>query len=108
MPRPLPDPVFFLDECLGRGDVANALRAAGGEMAAFDGQAIPRVLGAIERSIGNLADSPVMPVLVVSPDVRPHLSAFTARHVQGLQVYSYREIAPNAQIQTLGVVGAEG
>ncbi|MCA9665501.1 MAG: flagellar biosynthesis protein FlhA [Myxococcales bacterium] len=89
-------------------DLRHALRAAGGEMAAFDGQAIPRVLGAIERSIGNLADSPVMPVLVVSPDVRPHLSAFTARHVQGLQVYSYREIAPNAQIQTLGVVGAEG
>ena len=29
MARPLPDPVLFLDECLGTGDVAKALREAG-------------------------------------------------------------------------------
>ena len=29
MARPLPDPVLFLDECLGANEVPDALRAAG-------------------------------------------------------------------------------
>lgn len=32
MVRPLPDPVLFLDECLGTTDVAGALREAGAEV----------------------------------------------------------------------------
>lgn len=95
---------MVLDPAL-EADVRQALRAAQGEVAAFDGQTIPRVLGAIEQAMARLADSPVIPVLVVAPDIRPHVAAFTARHVQGLSVYSYREIEPETPIQTLAVVG---
>jgi flagellar biosynthesis protein FlhA len=86
-------------------DLRSTLQGANGAPAAFDTHAIPRVLGALERAAGELVNSPTQPVLVVAPDVRPHLAAFAARHVPGLSVYSYREIEPNTPIQTLGVVG---
>ncbi len=86
-------------------DLRQVLRAGHGEGAAFDSHAIPRVLSALERTAGRLADATNLPVLVVAPDVRPHLAAFAARHVPGLSVYSYREIEPQTPIHTLGVVG---
>jgi flagellar biosynthesis protein FlhA len=85
-------------------DLREALRG-GGQAATFDSQAIPRVLSALERSAAELAKAPDLPVLVVAPDIRPHLSGFAARHVPGLAVYSYREIEPNTPIHTAGVVG---
>ncbi|MFH1130324.1 MAG: flagellar biosynthesis protein FlhA [Pseudomonadota bacterium] len=85
-------------------DLRGALRS-GGEAATFDSQAIPRVLSALEEATSKLMDSPNLPVLVVSPDIRPHLAGFSARHVPGLSVYSYREIEPNTPIHTLGVLG---
>lgn len=72
----------------------------------FDSQAIPRVLSALERTAASLGNATELPVLIVAPDVRQHLSAFAARHVPGLAVYSYREIEPNTPIHTVGVVGA--
>jgi flagellar biosynthesis protein FlhA len=86
-------------------DLRQVLRSTHGEAASFDGQAIPRVLSALERTAARLGDSLNLPVLVVAPEVRPHLAAFAARHVPGLSVYSYREIEPNTPIHTLGIVG---
>lgn len=86
-------------------DLRDALRVGGSESAGFDSQAIPRVLAALERSSSKMAESPALPVLVVAPDIRPHIAGFSARHVPGLSVYSYREIEPNTPIHTLGVVG---
>jgi flagellar biosynthesis protein FlhA len=86
-------------------DLRQALRQGAGDPASFDSHAIPRVLSALERSAGKLATAPSQPVLVVGPDIRPHVALFTARHVPGLVVYSYREIEPHTPIHTLGVVG---
>ncbi|MCC6748500.1 MAG: flagellar biosynthesis protein FlhA [Deltaproteobacteria bacterium] len=87
-------------------DLRRALRA-GADAATFDTTAIPRLLSALERSTSRLGDAAGVPVLVVAPDVRPHVASFAARHVPGLSVYSYREIEPNTPINTLGVIGAE-
>jgi flagellar biosynthesis protein FlhA len=86
-------------------DLRGTLQATS-DPAAFDSHAIPRLLSALERAAVNLAESPTPPVLVVSPDIRPHLALFAARNVPGLSVYSYREIEPNTPIQTVGVIGA--
>jgi len=86
-------------------DLRSTLRSAGGDPATLDSHAIPRLLGALERAASRLTDSAVMPVLVVAPDIRPHVAAFVARHVPGLGVYSYREIEPNTPLHTIGVVG---
>lgn len=84
----------------------DALQQGGGGAAVFDNAAIPRVLGALEVSMGRLGDLAAVPVLLVGPDLRPHMAAFCGRHVPGLAVYSYREIEPNTPIQTLAVVGS--
>jgi flagellar biosynthesis protein FlhA len=86
-------------------DLRGTLQATSGDPATFDSHAIPRLLSALERAAAGLAESPTPPVLVVSPDIRPHLALFAARNVPGLSVYSYREIEPNTPIQTVGVIG---
>lgn len=86
-------------------DLRQVLRMGHGDGANFDTHAIPRVLSALERAASKMGDSSGLPVLVVAPDIRPHVTAFAARHVPGLSVYSYREIEPNTPIHTLGVVG---
>jgi len=95
---------FVLDPQLEQ-DLRMATESTGGVAAAFDGQAIPRILGALERMAATFQELPTLPVLVVAPDIRPHLAAFAARHVPGLSVYSYREIEPDTPITTIGVVG---
>ena len=95
---------FVLDPQLEQ-DLRMATEASGGVAAAFDGQAIPRILGALERMAATFQELPSLPVLVVAPDIRPHLAAFAARHVPGLSVYSYREIEPDTPVTTVGVVG---
>ena len=97
---------FVVDPQLEQ-DLRMALQSTGGEAAAFDGQALPRILGALERMAQSFQDLPSLPVLVVAPDIRPHLAAFAARHVPGLSVYSYREIEPDTPITTMGVVGGQ-
>jgi flagellar biosynthesis protein FlhA len=79
---------------------------AGG--ASFEGHALPRVLGALERAMGKVGELLQIPVLIVSPEIRVQMAAFVGRHVPGLAVYSYREIEPNTPIQTLAVVGGAG
>jgi flagellar biosynthesis protein FlhA len=86
-------------------DLKHVFRAAHGEAATIDGLAIPRLLSALERTAARLGTAAHLPVLVVAPEIRPHLAAFAARHVPGLAVYSYREIEPNTPLHTLGVVG---
>jgi flagellar biosynthesis protein FlhA len=88
-------------------DLRCAVRSAGGEGASFDGVAIPRVLGALETTMSRVGALSEVPVLLVSPDIRPHMAAFASRHVPGIAVYSYREIDPQTPIRTLGVVGTE-
>lgn len=87
-------------------DLRVAARSSGAEPASFEAHAIPRVLQALERSMQGAQGLTEIPVLLVSPDIRPYMSAFASRHTPGLSVYSYREIEPNTSIHTLGVVGA--
>jgi flagellar biosynthesis protein FlhA len=87
-------------------DLRQAIRGHSGEPATFDGHAIPRVLGALERTLGRVQGLTSLPVLLVSAELRPHMAAFCQRHVPGLIVYSYREITANTPIHTLGVVGS--
>jgi len=86
-------------------ELRQAVVAGGGEGASFDAHAIPRVLGALEQSMGQVTGLAEIPVLMVSPDLRPAMASFASRYVPGLSVYSYREIEPNTPINTLGVVG---
>lgn len=94
---------LILDPQLEQG-LRDALQQGGGT-ASFDGFAIPRVLGALEQAMGQVGALAAVPVMLVGPDLRPHMAAFSGRHVPGLSVYSYREIEPNTPIQTLAVVG---
>jgi flagellar biosynthesis protein FlhA len=76
-----------------------------GGVLGFDSVAVPRLLGALEQAMGGIGNLAALPVLLVGPDLRPHMAAFVGRHMPGLAVYSYREIEPNTPIQTLAVVG---
>ncbi len=71
----------------------------------FDSMAVPRLLGALEQAMGSVGNLAALPVLLVGPDLRPHMAGFISRHLPGVAVYSYREIEPNTPIQTLAVVG---
>jgi flagellar biosynthesis protein FlhA len=67
---------------------------------------IRMVVDQINRLIPSFVEEGAMPVLLVSPDIRRFVSNLLTRHVPGLRVIAYDEIASDVKIQSVGVVGS--
>ena len=63
-----------------------------------------RVLDAIQRGIDQFSMLQIQPILAVLPNIRPQLQRLTEKFFPNLIVLSHSEIAPTAQIETVGVV----
>jgi flagellar biosynthesis protein FlhA len=74
----------------------------------LDGRQVPRLLGAFEAALRELARSRHAPLLVCAPDLRRTVSSFAHRHAGGMTVLSYREIETGTPVRTLGVVRPKG
>jgi flagellar biosynthesis protein FlhA len=69
-----------------------------------DARQVPRLLGAFEAALRDLARSKHAPLLVCAPDIRRTVSSFAQRHAGGMAVLAYREIETGTPVRTLGVV----
>jgi flagellar biosynthesis protein FlhA len=63
----------------------------------------------LEKLSGLLETFPagVQPVLLVIPQIRPHVRSLTERYIPNLSVLSHNEITSNLKIQSIGVVSID-
>ncbi len=83
-------------------DAERALRGRGSD--GPDPAVLPALVQGLEHTLRGASAVVHEPLLLTSPDVRPAMASLALRHAPGLAVLSFREIAPQANIKTLGVV----
>ncbi len=66
---------------------------------------VKAVLNEFETVTSRLASYAEVPALVVAADIRRSVSTFASRHLTQVAVLSFRELDPNVELLTVGVVG---
>lgn len=73
-----------------------------------DGQTLTRLTNTLAKAAQAAVEQDQAPLLVVAPDVRRAAAAIAGRHVQGLNVMSYREVDPSVPLVATRVIGPDG
>lgn len=73
-----------------------------------DASALTKLTNTLTRAAEGCVARDEAALLVVAPDVRRAAAAIAGRHIQGLDVMSYREIDPTVPFAASGVVGFDG
>lgn len=85
-------------------DIANNVqRTETSQYLAMPPNQVQQLLDKLRSSIESTV-FPVQPVLLVSAEIRPHISQLTERFLAGLVVLSHNEIPQNTSVTNLGVV----
>ncbi len=75
----------------------------GGTYLALDPRQAQTILDAIAAQVQNFSGG-MIPVLLCSPTIRPHVKKLTERHLSSLAVISHNEIAPHLKVRSIGTV----
>ena len=100
--RPFLDDKRMLHAYVMDPDLERALMGRGGQ--GPDPSVLPAVVRALETALAEPVHLPAEAVLLTSPEVRPSMATLAMRHAPGLSVLSFREVPPEVQIKTVGVV----
>ncbi|RMG97046.1 MAG: flagellar biosynthesis protein FlhA [Deltaproteobacteria bacterium] len=100
--RPFLDDKGILHAFVMDPDLERALQGHGSS--GPDPGVLPAVVSALESALAEPTSMPTKPVVLTSPEVRPSVAMLAMRHAPGLAVLSFREVPPEVQIKTLGVV----
>ena len=65
---------------------------------------VEEVCSAVETETRKLTAADLMPIVLVSPSIRPALKQLTAAHIPQLVVLSYNEITRDTKIESVGMV----
>ncbi len=71
---------------------------------AISPQKLQEILDELNKFADKFASLGVLPVVLVSADIRPYFKMATERFVPGLCVLSYLEVAPDVKVKSIGVV----
>jgi flagellar biosynthesis protein FlhA len=74
-----------------------------GSYLALDPQIAQKVLDSLGALLSSFAGGQ-QPVLLVLPQIRPHVRRLTERYFPNLAVLSHNEITPQIRIQSIGTV----
>ncbi len=83
------------------------LQAQGGEGEPLDPTWLNKLYESLKEKIGLMMQDGCNPVLLVSPSVRRYVRSITERVSSKIIVVSYPEIIPEAEVHSLGMVGAD-
>ena len=76
-----------------------------GSYLAIDPVSAQKILDAIGETT-NVFQGGQIPILLVNPQIRPHVRSLTERYYPSLTILSHNEIAPNLKVKSLGTVTA--
>ena len=99
-------PLLTLDPALEEKIQDSLHRTKEGSYLALDpstAQALLENLGAAMQKV----DGGMVPVLLCSPTIRPHVKRLTERYLSNLAVLSHNEIAPHLKVRSIGTVSID-
>lgn len=99
-------PLLTLDPALEEKIQDSLHRTKEGSYLALDpatAQALLENLGAAMQNV----DGGMIPVLLCSPTIRPHVKRLTERYLSNLAVLSHNEIAPHLKVRSIGTVSID-
>ena len=96
--------VIMLDPAVER-EIQNATRqTAQGSYAALDPSATGKLVASVQKQADEAAALGVAPVILCNPQIRLLLSRLIRRHIPGLTVLSYTEVAGDTNLRSIGTV----
>lgn len=100
-------PVITLDQGIERS-VAEAIQQTDhGSFLPLEPNLAQTIIANLSQKIENLSQLNKQPVVLCSPQIRPHFKKLVERFIPNLAVLSYNEITDNAKIQSIGTVTVE-
>jgi len=78
-----------------------------GSFLALDPSIGERILGQIAGQISAFKKMKLLPVILCSPRLRPHLKRFIERSFPDTAVLSYNEIVPQVKVQSIGMISLD-
>jgi len=101
-------PAITMDPALEQ-EIADALHESDrGMTIALPPERVEAFYDRLARALERAAAAGHQAVLLCSPVIRPAVRRLTARVLPRLAVISYNEVAPNAQVQSVGMVSLDG
>lgn len=100
-------PVMTLDQNLENQLVSAVQDTGQGSYLALDPESAHVVISTIEQGIEGFSMFNYQPLILCSPQVRPHLKNLMERATPHLVVLSHNEIAPEVQLESLGTIALE-
>ncbi|PCI23294.1 MAG: flagellar biosynthesis protein FlhA [SAR324 cluster bacterium] len=97
-------PVMTLDQEIENA-ITGAIQDTGqGTYLGLDPDSAQAVINAVEQGIEGFAMFNYQPLILCSPQVRPHLKTLTERAIPHLVVLSHNEVSTDVQLESLGSV----
>ncbi len=100
-------PVITLDPALEEEIAQAVVHSDRGPSVALPPERAQQFFDRITRAVERGASMGYQAVVLCSPAIRPALKRLTSRVLPRLAVISYNEVAPNAQVQAVGMVSLE-
>ena len=99
---------YLLDPSLEEMVRKSVRQTSAGSYLAMDPQNVRRIIGTVKSTIGDLANIPQKPVLIVSVDIRRYFRKMIERDYYELPVLSFQELSSEINIQPLGRLKLKG
>ena len=99
---------YLLDPSLEEMVRKSVRQTSAGSYLAMDPQNVRKIIGTVKSTIGDLANIPQKPVLIVSVDIRRYFRKMIEREYYELPVLSFQELSSEINIQPLGRLKLKG
>lgn len=98
--------VITLDPAIEQMIMGAVQHTEQGSYVALDPAVLQRIINNLKKEVNKLTSIGLSPIILTSPIVRIYFKQLTNQYIPDLIVISYNEIAPNVEIQSIGMVGA--
>ncbi|MGL4798663.1 MAG: flagellar biosynthesis protein FlhA [Cellulosilyticaceae bacterium] len=96
--------VITLDPSIEQLIMENVQHTEQGAYVALDPQTLHEMVQMLKKEVTKLTSIGLPPIILTSPVVRIYFKQLTKQYMPDLMVISYNEIAPNVEIQSIGMV----
>lgn len=98
-------PVMTLDQDVEKSFFDSLQQTDKGSFVSIDPNFAQKIIKSLMQNLEEFSKLNYQPIVLCSPQIRPHFKSFTDRFIPNLVVLSYNEILNSVKIQSLATIG---
>jgi len=98
-------PVMTLDQDVEKSFFDSLQQTDKGSFVSIDPDFAQKIIKSLMQNLEEFSKLNYQPIVLCSPQIRPHFKSFTDRFIPNLVVLSYNEILNSVKIQSLATIG---